>query len=212
MKIAVIAGSSRPKSQSSRVAVYVAHRARTIFPEIESPVIDLMSEQLPLWSYHFATHPSDMPTSDWNRIARTLEATNGVAHVPVPEDYVSGPNALGALYPAHELDELARLLDKTGNYRVLRRLVPRLPSPPLPLSAKRGKVQSPIEFGHKVFLAESARGLITQYDVLDGNPVDEQHVVISARVQLTARFFGEIAHANGLAAMFRFTPQPVRDN
>ena len=28
---------------------------------------------------------------------------------------------------------------------------------------KRGKVQTPIEFGHKVFLAESARGLITQY-------------------------------------------------
>jgi IS5 family transposase len=44
---------------------------------------------------------------------------------------------------------------------------------------KRGKVQSPIEFGHKVFLAESAGGLITQYDVLDGNPIDEQHVVIS---------------------------------
>jgi IS5 family transposase len=44
---------------------------------------------------------------------------------------------------------------------------------------KRGKVRSPIEFGHKVFLAESARGLITQYDVLDGNPIDEQHVVIS---------------------------------
>jgi transposase, IS5 family len=44
---------------------------------------------------------------------------------------------------------------------------------------KRGKVQSPIEFGHKVFLAESARGLITQYDVLDGNPIDEQQVVIS---------------------------------
>jgi IS5 family transposase len=42
---------------------------------------------------------------------------------------------------------------------------------------KRGKVRTPIEFGHKVFLAESARGLITQYDVLDGNPVDEQHVV-----------------------------------
>ena len=38
---------------------------------------------------------------------------------------------------------------------------------------KRGKVQTPIEFGHKVFLAESARGLITQYEVLDGNPFDE---------------------------------------
>jgi transposase, IS5 family len=44
---------------------------------------------------------------------------------------------------------------------------------------KRGKVQTPVEFGHKVFLAESARGLITQYEVLDGNPVDEQHVVVS---------------------------------
>jgi IS5 family transposase len=44
---------------------------------------------------------------------------------------------------------------------------------------KRGKVQSPIEFGDKVFLAESARGLITQYEVLDGNPNDEQHVVVS---------------------------------
>ena len=37
---------------------------------------------------------------------------------------------------------------------------------------KRGKVQRPVEFGHKVFLAESGRGLITDYRVLDGNPVD----------------------------------------
>jgi IS5 family transposase len=41
---------------------------------------------------------------------------------------------------------------------------------------KRGKTQKPIEFGHKVFLAESARGLITQYHVLEGNPADEHHV------------------------------------
>ena len=41
---------------------------------------------------------------------------------------------------------------------------------------KRGKVQTPIEFGHKVFLAESARGLITQYQVLKGNPGDDQQV------------------------------------
>ena len=44
---------------------------------------------------------------------------------------------------------------------------------------KRGKVRTPIEFGHKVFLAESAQGLITQYEVLKGNPVDERHVVVS---------------------------------
>ena len=41
---------------------------------------------------------------------------------------------------------------------------------------KRGKVQTPVEFGHKVLLAESARGLITQYEVLKGNPSDEHHV------------------------------------
>jgi transposase, IS5 family len=41
---------------------------------------------------------------------------------------------------------------------------------------KRGKVRTPMEFGHKVFLAESAQGLITQYQVLKGNPADEQHV------------------------------------
>jgi transposase, IS5 family len=44
---------------------------------------------------------------------------------------------------------------------------------------KRGKVRMPLEFGHKVFLAESAKGLITQYEVLKGNPSDEVHVVPS---------------------------------
>jgi transposase, IS5 family len=41
---------------------------------------------------------------------------------------------------------------------------------------KRGKILKDIEFGHKVFLAESARGLITQYRVLDGNPSDRDQV------------------------------------
>jgi IS5 family transposase len=41
---------------------------------------------------------------------------------------------------------------------------------------KRGKVLTPVEFGHKVFLAESGRGLITQYRVLSGNPADQGHV------------------------------------
>jgi transposase, IS5 family len=44
---------------------------------------------------------------------------------------------------------------------------------------KRGKVRTPVEFGHKVFLAESAQGLITQYEVLKGNPSDEVHVASS---------------------------------
>ena len=41
---------------------------------------------------------------------------------------------------------------------------------------KRGKVLRDVEFGHKVFLAESGRGLITQYRVLSGNPADQLHV------------------------------------
>jgi hypothetical protein len=46
---------------------------------------------------------------------------------------------------------------------------------------KRGKVRTPVEFGYKVFLAESAKGLITQYEVLKGNPTDEVHVVPSLK-------------------------------
>jgi transposase, IS5 family len=41
---------------------------------------------------------------------------------------------------------------------------------------KRGKVRTPMEFDHKVFLAESAKGLVTQYEVLDGNRIDRHHV------------------------------------
>ena len=41
---------------------------------------------------------------------------------------------------------------------------------------KRGKVRKPVEFGHKVFLAESRQGLITDYQVLDGNPADSHQV------------------------------------
>ena len=44
---------------------------------------------------------------------------------------------------------------------------------------KRGKTLKPVEFGHKVFLAESSHGLITEYRVLDGNPVDSDHVQTS---------------------------------
>src|ERR1700732_4851841 len=60
---------------------------------------------------------------------------------------------------------------------------------------KRGKVQTPIEFGHKVFLAESTRGLITQYEVLDGNPVDEQHVVVS--LERHKQTFGDVPKLYG---------------
>jgi len=40
-------------------------------------------------------------------------------------------------------------------------------SSPILTSSSAARLQTPIEFGHKVFLAESARGLITRYEVLD---------------------------------------------
>lgn len=46
---------------------------------------------------------------------------------------------------------------------------------------KRGKILKPVEFGHKVFIAESAHGLITQYRVLHGNPSDDVHVESSLK-------------------------------
>jgi IS5 family transposase len=46
---------------------------------------------------------------------------------------------------------------------------------------KRGKILKPVEFGHKVFIAESAKGLITQYRVLNGNPSDDVHVPSSLK-------------------------------
>lgn len=53
----------------------------------------------------------------------------------------------------------------------------------------RGKANTPVEFGHKIFLAESRRGLITDYRVLVGNPADEEQVTPSL-AQHTARFGG----------------------
>jgi IS5 family transposase len=44
---------------------------------------------------------------------------------------------------------------------------------------KRGKAGKPVEFGHKIYLAETGSGLITQYWILDGNPSDEDHVLKS---------------------------------
>jgi IS5 family transposase len=41
---------------------------------------------------------------------------------------------------------------------------------------KRGKSQSPTEFGHKVLIATASSGLITQYQVFRGNP-DDAHMI-----------------------------------
>ena len=56
-------------------------------------------------------------------------------------------------------------------------------------------MRTPVEFGHKVFLAESAQGLITQYKVLKGNPSDEHHVEPSLKRHKEA--FGSVPELYG---------------
>lgn len=55
---------------------------------------------------------------------------------------------------------------------------------------KRGKARKPVEFGHKVFLAESRLGLVTDYRILDGNPPDERQV--EASLQRHTGLFGQL--------------------
>jgi hypothetical protein len=46
-----------------------------------------------------------------------------------------------------------------------------------------GEKVTPEEFAHKVFLAESEQGFITQYEVLVGNLPDQDHVPVSLEHQ-----------------------------
>ena len=55
---------------------------------------------------------------------------------------------------------------------------------------KRGKTNTPVEFGHKVLLVESRRGLITDYQILDGNPPDQAQVAPS--LQRYRQQFGKV--------------------
>src|SRR5881397_2500858 len=65
---------------------------------------------------------------------------------------------------------------------------------------KRGKAGKPVEFGHKIYLAETRIGLITQYWVLDGNPSDEDHVVKSIQSHKTMFGCAPILYANDRGA------------
>jgi transposase, IS5 family len=70
----------------------------------------------------------------------------------------------------------------------------------------RGKVRTPHEFGHKVFLAESAKGLITQYKILKGNPSDAIYVAPSLKCHKKA--FGHAPDVYGADRGF-FSEQNV---
>jgi len=72
---------------------------------------------------------------------------------------------------------------------------------------KRGKILKPVEFGHKVYIAESTRGLITQYKVLQGNPTDDIHVEYS--VKRHQETFGDVPKLYSADRGF-FSPQNIQ--
>lgn len=45
----------------------------------------------------------------------------------------------------------------------------------------RGKARTPVEFGHKIRIVECRGGLITDYEILSGNPNDQDHVLTTLR-------------------------------
>ncbi len=86
----------------------------------------------------------------------------------------------------------------------------------------RGKARTPVEFGHKILIAESGHGLITDYRVLRGNPSDQDHVgpVLERHAQLFGRapelftgdrgFYSEDNIAACKAAEVKFESIPQR--
>lgn len=55
-----------------------------------------------------------------------------------------------------------------------------------PGSLKKGKAHEPVEFGHKILIGESKEGIITYYNVFEGNPRDESPLTEVVRRQCDA--------------------------
>lgn len=54
----------------------------------------------------------------------------------------------------------------------------------------RGKAGKPVEFGHKLFLSETAEGLVVHYEVADGNPPDSPWV--TSALERHRELFGRV--------------------
>jgi len=75
MRITLIAGSNRSDSQSGRVAQYLAQRLQQL--NVETDIIDLAAEPLPLW-------PAESTNNPWPGFADKLRAAQAVV-VITPE-------------------------------------------------------------------------------------------------------------------------------
>lgn len=60
MKFAIIVGSHRPDSQSTKVGKYVEHQLKQLFPQAELYFLDLRNNPLPLWQEDVWQENSDL--------------------------------------------------------------------------------------------------------------------------------------------------------
>lgn len=74
------------------------------------------------------------------------------------------------------IDRTEQIISQTaavqqGNTRIHNRIISMFDTEARPI--RRGKVTAPTEFGYKLLLVESEEKIITDYQVLDGNPNDD---------------------------------------
>jgi NAD(P)H-dependent FMN reductase len=77
MRIALISGSHRKASESSRVAAYLAGRLEALVPGTETEVIDLAGNPLPLWDETAWVAGSPLQ-AQWAPYATRLQAAAGL--------------------------------------------------------------------------------------------------------------------------------------
>lgn len=118
--IALVAGSSRPDSQSAKIARHLAQRLQTLHPPVQTEIIDLAQQPLPLWpgepAEHWPRHADVLRKADalvlitpeWNGMAcpavKNLFLYAGrdeLAHKPCLLVGVS--SGIGGAYPISEL-------------------------------------------------------------------------------------------------------------
>lgn len=88
----ILSGSTRPNSQSSKVARYVAGELSGMDPDAEVALYDLAEVVLPAWREEF-WEDEEAPGAEWARLAASLRRSDGVVFV-TPEWNGMAPPAL----------------------------------------------------------------------------------------------------------------------
>jgi len=103
-KYIIISGSTRPKSQSAKVAEYVGGTLSGLLEESEVGIVDLAEIELPAW--HEGFWEEEIPDPVWAHISEELRSCDGVVIV-TPEWNGMAPPALMNIFLLASRGELA---------------------------------------------------------------------------------------------------------